>query len=229
MPPRAASAAGMIRTARHENPAAVISWTRAFVAVGVGSIAGGLMALVAPVQLVPIVAWVVATLVVLTWVWRIIWPQDAAGTKQLAERESGSHTTDTAILIAAVVSLGAVILAVVQSGSSGGGAGPTAAVLLSLVGAILSWCLVNTVFALKYARLYYLDDDGGIDFKQREPPAYSDFAYLAFTIGMSFGPAEIEPTTTHVREVALGHALLSYIFGTGVVAVAINLVTNLGQ
>ena len=222
-------AVGMVRTALSDDPAAVISWTRAFVAVGAGSVAAGLIALVAPIELVPIVAWVVATLVVLAWVWRGIWPLDAAGTKQLAERESCVRTTDTAVLIAAVVSLAAVILAVVQSGTGAGGAGPTAAVVLSLVGAILSWCLVNTVFALKYARLYYLDEDGGIDFKQPEPPAYSDFAYLAFTIGMSFGPAEVEPATTHVRKVALGHALLSYLFGTGVVAVAINLVTNLGQ
>jgi uncharacterized membrane protein len=32
-----------------------------------------------------------------------------------------------------------------------------------------------------------------------------------------------------VRKVALGHALLSYAFGTVVLAVAINLVTNIGQ
>ena len=133
------------------------------------------------------------------------------------------------MLIAAVVSLAAVALAVVRS-SGGGDAGAIAAVLLSLVGAILSWSLVNTVFALKYARLYYLEEEvGGIDFKQRGPPAYCDFAYLAFTVGMTFATSETEVTSTRVRKVALGHALLSCGFGTVVVAVAINLVTNLGQ
>jgi uncharacterized membrane protein len=184
---------------------------------------------VLPAELIPVVAWVVATLVVLAWVWRIIWPLDAAGTERLAERESRSRTTDTAILIAAVVSLGAVALAVIQAAGGGGtGGGATAAVLLSLVGAILSWVLVNTVFALKYAREYYLED-GGIEFARCEDPAYSDFAYFAFTIGMTFGPAEITPTSSRVRKTVLGHALLSYVFGTGIVAVAINLVTNLGQ
>ena len=72
-----------------------------------------------------------------------------------------------------------------------------------------------------------MDVEGGIDFKQREPPTYSDFAYLAFTIGMTFAVSETEPTNTQVRKVALGHALLSYAFGTGIVAVSINLVTNL--
>ena len=218
----------MFRTPARGDPTTVISWSRAFVAIVLGAVGGGLAFLIAPLELVPVVAWVVATLVVLTWVWLDIWPQDAAGTERLAERESQTRTTDTAVLVAALVSLGAVGLAVVQA-SSGGGVTATAAVLLSLVGAILSWGMVNTVFALKYARLYYFEEDGGIDFQQQEPPTYSDFAFLAFTVGMTFGPAEVSPTSAAVRKVALGHALLSYVFGTGVVAVAINLVTNLGQ
>ena len=39
---------------------------------------------------------------------------------------------------------------------------------------------------LRYARLYCSDTPGGIDFNRPEPPAYVDFAYLAFTIGMAF-------------------------------------------
>jgi uncharacterized membrane protein len=180
-----------------------------------------------PIELMPIVAWVVGNIVVLTWVWRIIWPQDAAGTERLAEGESRSRTTDTAVLTAAVMSLGAVVLAVVQAHNAND-PGAVAAVLLSLVGAVLSWCLVNTVFALKYARLYYLEEDGGIDFGHSDPPAYSDFAYVAFTIGMAFGPPEIQITDRAIRKVSLGHALLSYVFGTGVLAVTINVVANLG-
>ena len=96
---------------------------------------------------------------------------------------------------------------------------------------VLAWAMVNTVFALKYARMYYLDepDRAGIDFKSGKQPCYGDFAYMAFTVGMSFGVPDTEPDSTAIRKVALGHALLSYAFGTGVVAVAINLVTNLGQ
>jgi uncharacterized membrane protein len=94
---------------------------------------------------------------------------------------------------------------------------------------ILSWALVNTVFALKYARRYYSGGDGGIEFGQEEPPAYSDFAYVAFTVGMSFAAPETRLADTSIRKVALGHALLSYLFGTVVIAVAVNLVANLAQ
>jgi uncharacterized membrane protein len=151
------------------------------------------------------------------------WPQDSGGTKRLAEVESRTRSADVWLLVAAVASLAVVVMALVQS-SSQKSATAVASVLLSVLSVALSWALVNAVYAFKYARLYYLDepDDAGIDFKQRESPTYADFAYLAFTVGMSFGVSETEPTATRVRRVALGHALLSYAFGTGVLAVSIN-------
>jgi uncharacterized membrane protein len=73
----------------------------------------------------------------------------------------------------------------------------------------------------------YAPDVG--DWVLGQPPTYSDFTYMAFMVGMAYAMAETEPENTHIRKVVLGHALLSYAFGTGILAVAINLVTNLGQ
>jgi uncharacterized membrane protein len=213
---------------RGRDPASILSARRAVVCLGLGVLVGGIVALLGAPELWPVVASTVAAGAVLTWVWRIIWPQDHRGTERLAEEESRSHSTDTAVLIAAVVSLATVVLAVLRS-SQATDTTAVAAVVLSVVAVVLSWAVVNTVFALKYARLYYLDQDEGIDFKQVEPPAYSDFAYLAFTVGMTFAVSETEPTSAAVRKVALAHALLSYLFATGVLAVAVNAVTNLGQ
>jgi uncharacterized membrane protein len=191
-------------------------------------VVGGLVAVVGAPELFFLVAWTVAATVALTWVWRISWPRDHRGTEQLAEEEDRSHSTDGGVLVAAVASLAAVIFALVRT-SSHQDATAVAVAVLSIVTVLASWALVNTVFALKYARLYYVDNDGGINFRQDRPPAYSDFAYMAFTVGMTYGVGECEPETTAVRKVALGHALLSYLFGTGVLAVAINVVANLGQ
>ncbi|GAA1148980.1 DUF1345 domain-containing protein [Nocardioides aquiterrae] len=211
-------------------PGQLLSPRRALLSLVAGLAAGGLVAVLATPRLLPLVSWTVTVAVLLTWVWRMSWPQDAAGTKRLAEQESQTRSTDVWLLAAAVASLAVVVVALVQSSSSKSGAA-VASVILSVLSVTLSWALVNSVYAFKYARLYYLDepDARGIDFKQDEPPAYSDFAYLAFTVGMSFAVSETEPTTTSIRRIALGHALLSYAFGTGVMAVAINLVTNLGQ
>jgi uncharacterized membrane protein len=208
----------------------VLSVRRVLTSLTAGLVAGGVVAAFAAPELAALVAWTVASAVLLTWVWRICWARDAAGTEQLAEEENRSRSTDVWVLMGATVSLAAVALALVRS-SGQRDATAVAIVLLSVLAVVLSWALVNTVFAFKYARLYYFDepDAAGIDFKQDEPPTYSDFAYLAFTIGMSFAVSETEPTSTRTRRVALVHALLSFLFGTGVLAVAINLVTNLGQ
>jgi uncharacterized membrane protein len=215
----------------HHPRGRILSVRRVLISVAVGVVAGGIAVVLGVPELAPLLGWTVAAAVVLTWVWRISWPQDPQGTKYLAEEESKSRSTDAAVLIAAVASLGAVALALVRASSNQDAVAVTL-VVLSVLTVIASWALVNTVFALKYARLYYKDEtdaDGGIDFKQDQPPAYSDFAYLAFTVGMAFAVSETEPTSTHMRKTALGHALLSYAFGTGILAVAINLVTNLGQ
>ena len=208
----------------------LLSPRRTLISLSMGLAAGIVVAVLATPRLMPLVSWTVTVAIVLTWVWWISWPQDSGGTKHLAEQEGTTRSTDVWLLAAAVASLAVVVVALVQC-SSQQSATAVASVILSVVSVALSWALVNTVYAFKYARLYYLDepDEGGIDFKSVAAPTYSDFAYLAFTVGMSFAVSETEPTTTRIRRVALGHALLSYTFGTGVLAVAINLVTNLGQ
>jgi uncharacterized membrane protein len=205
----------------------VLSVRRVLISLAVGLGIGGVVAIFASPELFLLTAWIATVSVALTWVWRIGWHRDHVGTEQLAEEEGRSRSTDSGILLAAIASLGAVVIALVRTSSAPDATAVSAAVL-SVFAVFASWALVNTVFALKYARLYYLDD-GGIDFRETEAPSYRDFAYLAFTVGMSFAVNECEPTSATVRKVALGHALLSYILSTGTLAVAINAVTNLGQ
>lgn len=209
----------------------LLSPRRALLSLAVGLAAGVVVAVSATPRLLPLTAWTVTVAVLLTWVWRRSWSQDAEGTKHLAEQEQTSRSTDVWLITAAVASLAVVVVALVQSSSQRSSPTAVASVILSVVSVALSWALINTVFAFKYARMFFLDepDDGGIDFGDVDAPTYVDFAYMAFTVGMSFAVSDTEPTTTRVRRVALGHALLSYAFGTGVLAVAINLVTNLGQ
>jgi uncharacterized membrane protein len=206
----------------------IISVKLVLLSVASGFVAGAAAIAAGLAELAVLVGWIAAAAVALAWVWRISWPQDPVGTKQLAEAEGRTRSTDTAVVLAAVASLGAVVFALIDSGGSNE-ALAGAAVVLSITTVVLSWALVNTVFALKYARLYYLDDDGGIDFGQEQPPAYSDFAYMAFTVGMAYAVSETTPASNRIRKTALGHALLSYLFGTGVIATAINLVGNLRQ
>jgi uncharacterized membrane protein len=206
----------------------VLSWRRLLVCLLGGLAVAVAVALAGLPGLSVLAGWSVTSAGVLVWVWWVSWPQDAPGTKRVAEEE-GNHAlaSDTVVLVGAVASLVAVIEALIRSSSRDTVAVVT--VLLSLLTVVLSWALVNTVFALKYARLYYAGEDGGIDFHQDQPPTYSDFAYLAFTVGMSFAISDTDVGESAIRKVALGHSLLSFVFGTFVIAVAVNVVTNLGQ
>jgi uncharacterized membrane protein len=86
--------------------------------------------------------------------------------------------------------------------------------------------MVHTVFTLRYARLYYTPPAGGIDFNEADPPGYVDFAYLAFTLGMTFQVSDTDLTAKPVRHLALRHALISYLFGAVILGLAINVVAS---
>lgn len=189
--------------------------------------AGGLTAGLGPWQLGPEVGWAVAAAGYVAWEWLAIRRLDAEATARRAVREDpGQATTDAVLLLASVASLGAVGLVIAGTKDGGGGAA-VVQIGLALAGVVASWSLVHTVYLLRYARLYYAGPDGGVNFNQPERPTYRDFAYLAFTIGMTFQVSDTALTSSQLRAAALRHALLSYLFGAVILATTINLVAGL--
>ena len=118
-----------------------------------------------------------------------------------------------------------------RSGSDQGGAvsrqHEAYLITVGIVSVVLSWATVHTVFTLRYTRSHYQSPEGGVDFNEKDPPAYLDFVYLAFTIGMTFQVSDTDLTTKRIRRIALLHALMSYLFGAVIVALAINIVASL--
>ena len=127
--------------------------------------------------------------------------------------------------IASLVAVGAVLF---RAGSASGGLRYLEAAF-AFASVLLSWTLVHTVFTLKYARLYYSGDPGGIDFNEADPPEYSDFAYLAFTIGMTFQVSDTDIKSKQIRRTALRHALMSFPLVAIIIATSINLVSGLAK
>jgi len=124
-----------------------------------------------------------------------------------------------------VASVLAVVLAIAV-GRAGGSGSRDLRAGLAVVSVALSWSVVQTVFISHYARLYYSHPPGGIDFNQEAPPRYSDFAYLAFTVGMTFQLSDTDLQTPALRAAALRQALLSYLLGAVILATTINLVAG---
>ena len=171
------------------------------------------------------VAWVVAAGVFLAWTWAQVTGMSAADTEAHAiTEEPGRESTDAIIIAASLASLGGVVFLLSQAGP--GNRPLTAAVGLTSVGA--AWIVVHTLFMLRYARLYYAQPHGGIDFNQDDPPAYRDFAYIAFTLGMTYQVSDTALRNSTVRATVLRHTLLSYVLGAVVLAATINLVVGLG-
>lgn len=202
---------------------------RLAVSAAVGVVAAVAVLLLGAASFAPAVGWDAGAVFLLVWVWFAVWPMGSEQTAAHATREDPSRAvSDPLLLAAAVVSLAAVGFLLLQA-SSAKGATQDVLAGMGVATVALSWLVVHTVFTLRYASLYYTGSDGGIDFNQRTEPRYSDFAYLAFTLGMTFQVSDTDLQTPHIRATALRQALLSYLFGAVILATSINLVAGLAS
>jgi uncharacterized membrane protein len=170
--------------------------------------------------------WMVFAVAFLTATWVTIAPMSAELTAAHASSEDPQPVlADALVVVAALISLVAVGSLLLQDSSTNRDVSAT----VSVVAVALAWASVHTVFTTRYARLYFTGTPGGVDWGGSEPPAYRDFAYLAFTVGMTFQVSDTAVTDRRVRSAVLRHALLSYLFGTVFIATMINLVAGLGR
>lgn len=207
----------------------VLDRTKVAVAVAAGLVTGLAVWLTGHGEFAALSGWDVATLVYLSRAWMVIWPMDAEETARHAVRnDPSSRVTEIVLLLASTASLVSVGFVLARAASTTGFP-ELLRVGLGVLSVVLSWTVVHTIFTLRYARLYYYGADGGIEFNQPEPPDYGDFAYVAFSIGMTFQVSDTNLSGREMRRTALKHSLLSYLFGTGVLATTINLVASISS
>lgn len=195
----------------------------AAVAVGVALITGALINW----RLAPLLGWDAGALVYVIWIWSTVWPMSGSVTAGHAVREDPSRSTaDAFVLVASIASL--ITVGIVLAGAADlQGWSKFLHVSLGVISVVVAWIVVHTLYALRYAELYYRDKPGGVEFPSTPEPCYKDFAYLAFTIGMTFQVSDTGFQTTDFRRTALRHSLISYLFGTVIVATTINLIAGL--
>jgi uncharacterized membrane protein len=172
--------------------------------------------------------WGTLGLVNTLWVFRLVWPMDAAATRRHATAEDPGRSTARLIAITgSLISLVAVGIVVLQARHAGAIEGYLLAGI-AVLGVAASWGLIQADYMLRYARIYYTDKIGGIDFNQDEDPEYTDFAYFSLGLGMTYQVADTNVTANAVRRVAIAQTMLAYLFGAVILATVINLVTSLG-
>jgi uncharacterized membrane protein len=178
----------------------------------------------------PLVGWGIAALAFEVRAWITVGGMDAEETRAHATTEDPSRTvSDVLVTGANLASLAAVGYVIVESGKASNPVQQGMLAALALLSVAVSWVLVQTLYTLRYARIYYGDIPGGIEFNSPDPPAYVDFAYLAFTMGMTYQVSDTNLQTRGFRSVVLRHGLLSYLFGSVVLATTINLVVGLSN
>ncbi|MDQ6611818.1 MAG: DUF1345 domain-containing protein [Gemmatimonadota bacterium] len=195
-----------------------------------------------------VASWDAFALVSLALIWFTIFRLEPKNIRHVARMEDPSRALSLIlVLFGASASLLAVVV-LLQSTTNMQRDLKTVVVALAITAVALSWLLIHTVFTLRYAHIYHgesadetdeplnddskgdADDDseGGLDFSgDVECPEYLDFAYFAFTIGMTAQTSDIEVTSQKMRRNVLMHSLLSFGFNTAVVALSIGVLTTL--
>jgi uncharacterized membrane protein len=110
----------------------------------------------------PAVGWIAAATVYLVWTWMAVGRLDPPRTASPAAREDPTRSVvDVIVVSASVTSLVGVGYLLAAGSAKGGHAEIAAGVGVAIV--VAAWFAVHTVFTLRYARLYYVNDAGGID------------------------------------------------------------------
>jgi uncharacterized membrane protein len=215
-----------MRRARSRNRSAHVSGvpevTRVVTSGASGLAAAVALAWFAPWQVTVLAGWIVGAVTFVARVWYRINGLDGPATRAVSTSEDASAASAHFLVIgASLISLVGVGVTLARA-STESGASKVVLSLAAILTVMASWALVHTVFTLRYAHAYYGDPEGGIDFSTDESPDYHDFAYVSFTIGMTFQISDTDLTNSVLRRLALRHALLSYLFGAVILAMTIN-------
>jgi uncharacterized membrane protein len=198
--------------------------THLAVSAGIGILVGAAVGLAGAPPNGFLTAWIVAATVFLGWTWTAIWPLDAGDTALVAGREDPSRPArDVLLVVIALSSVLTVSVVIFRAHDSG-----PVLLVLGIAAIVAAWAVLHTIFILTYARLYYSDPVGGVDFSQDDDPTYQDFAYVGFTVGMTFQVSDTDIGKRSIRSTILRHALLSFVFGAVILAVTVNLLAGLG-
>ena len=182
-----------------------------------------------------VTAWDGFCVAILGLTWVAVFQADAAHLRRVATRQDPGRTwTFVAVLLAAGASLFAVAL-LLRGIKDLPHREQLEQVSVSVVAVLGSWLLLHTLFTLHYAHAYYSEDLttsppdklGGLQFPGQEPTTYWDFAYYAFTIGMTAQTSDTGVTSLQMRQLTLAHGLLSFGFNTAVIALGVNVVSSI--
>ena len=148
-------------------------------------------------------------------------PLFRATTPDQMRKHSAENDANRGMLLVIATAVTAAILTSVAS-ELGGNSKPDVVLIVTTL--VLSWLFANTIYALHYAHIYYLEGSkGGLNFSgDPDNPDYSDFVYFAYTLGMTFQTSDTAVETRQLRRIVTIHSFAAFVFNIGVLAFTIN-------
>ena len=144
-----------------------------------------------------------------------------------ARQDEGQGLIMTLVLTACVASLASVAA---ELGLAKGQDGLEQLLRVGLVTLTVaaSWFMVQLIFALHYAHIFYGPGKaGGLKFPGEEDPDYWDFIHFSVVIGAAAQTADIDFTSKTMRRIGTLHSVIAFTFNTVVLALSINLLASL--
>jgi uncharacterized membrane protein len=150
--------------------------------------------------------------------------------RRAAEQDEGAFAI---LLMTVIATMASLVAIVVELGGlkQAPQADAITQVMLAVATILLSWAFVQTIFAIHYAHEYYGERRdgkiGGLVFPEDAKPNYWDFLYFSLVIGMTSQVSDVQITSKVIRRVASMHGVLSFFFNLTVLALTVNMVSNL--
>jgi uncharacterized membrane protein len=207
---------------------------RLYVSLLIGAITFFFVRHIPSVPAVTLITWIAiaSSIVILDWV-TILWAHPKQIRKIASLEDSSRFIIFFFVLAASMVSLIAIYL-LLKSSKGESEQTVTGYIFLAMAAVFVSWWMVHTVYAMRYAHLFYTTTDngktpiGGLEFPGGEKdPDYLDFIYFSFVIGMTFQVSDVEISSKEIRRLAWAHGLISFAFNTTIVALSINVISGL--
>lgn len=170
-----------------------------------------------------------ACMIALTWATFITIPANELCVKAQVQDESRS-VVFLIIVLSVCISFFGIIFVLMEKGETSSQKNLHA--IFSLVGVILSWFLLHTIFTLHYAHLHYIEgkdekETEKLNFPDEPEPNYLDFAYFSFTVGMTFQVSDVTVSSRRIRRLVLLHGLISFIFNVIIIALTISILPDI--
>jgi len=169
------------------------------------------------------IGWCVHVLVHGWLLWRHLWCASADAMRERARAlAEGRRTVLLAALLAAAVAAAVLVGELVMDRDAA--AWERA---LAVVAILLAWCHVHALFAQDYAHEYWKRDEGLGFTGDDGMPAFSDFLYVAITVGTSAQISDTETTTPQMRRLVTLHSLVAFAFNAVILAAGVNVLAGL--